>query len=926
MADPELIDPSTYDALIDQSGKDNNVDPALIKAVLHQESGFDPNAKGPMTAQGQALGIAQLMPRTAQALGVTNPRDPAQAIPAAAKLLAQNLDQYGNVPDAVSAYHGGTDQAQWGPKTQAYRNAVTAAYTGAQAGDLATAVFGSAKGAPATSSSPASASGTQPAAAPQDDLESAVFGAPQAKPEAPVTTRDTNEALTPAQLAVVKAGKVAGVYDAQGEPGSENLPYFVTPLRPDTSQLAAGSYFVTPDGKMNRVPGGTDLPRGESGNSFVAGLGRGVGDVVQSGGSLIPGHEDSNLFGGLKYDQLLYDANHPSSNLAADAGRFTGQVVGSAPVMAGVEGGLGLAGIPRLLGPVGTFLAGNAGKEAIPASASLLAKGGQLATRLTSLGAKGALQGGEAAAMTSSASDAPLPQQIAQGAEAGAVLGPLVHTVVGASGLGPKLTGGAPLADQVAAQDTAQSLPVPVNLTAGKLSGDPAQQMAESVMLKGTKGAAAQQIMQGAAQTTDDQLRANIPAIQTQMSGAPVEANEGGIAASNALSDLRAKAKAGVDANYDAARSVGNDAMLSSGADVRNGVLNSLSTNYTLSNIPRVAAEVENIGSGGAPTAQDLFDTRTRLSKLSQSGDPVEAGAARSAVKALDSHIDDALANDLFLGDPSAVDAWKTAIASRRDFGKAFEGDDFIQRLTEPTQHGGGTTLKVAPEDAANFIFGANNLGFTTKKNFTRDMEGLKNALGPDSPEWGALRAEAFARIARSAGPSDKPFSGDGFLTAWSKAKDTAPQALNVLFTPQEQGLIDNFANTAKLATSSVKGGDNPSNSGVYAVAAVKNLLGSLTGLVGTGGGAAIGSALGGPEGAATGAMVGRNAGNAIDGFFKDMANASKAKKAVAGLPSPPTQLGNGLRLLGRNAAIAATVPPVARLIGGVQPQPASAP
>jgi hypothetical protein len=51
---------------------------------------------------------------------VKDPTDPAQAIPAIASLLNENLTRYGNVQDALRAYHGGTDQKNWGPLTQAY--------------------------------------------------------------------------------------------------------------------------------------------------------------------------------------------------------------------------------------------------------------------------------------------------------------------------------------------------------------------------------------------------------------------------------------------------------------------------------------------------------------------------------------------------------------------------------------------------------------------------------------------------------------------------------------------------------------------------------------------------------------------------------------------------------------------------------------
>ncbi|HET6810692.1 MAG TPA: transglycosylase SLT domain-containing protein [Acidimicrobiales bacterium] len=96
--------------------------PQLLAAVGKVESGFDPNAVSPAGAQG----LMQLMPSTAASLGV-DPLDPAQAIDGAARLLAQNLSQFGgSVPLAVAAYNagGGAVQTYGGippfPETQNY--------------------------------------------------------------------------------------------------------------------------------------------------------------------------------------------------------------------------------------------------------------------------------------------------------------------------------------------------------------------------------------------------------------------------------------------------------------------------------------------------------------------------------------------------------------------------------------------------------------------------------------------------------------------------------------------------------------------------------------------------------------------------------------------------------------------------------------
>lgn len=112
--------------IFEQAGQQYNVDPQLLRAQMQVESGGNPNAVSPQGAQG----AMQLMPATAKSLGVANPFDANQSVMGAAKLMAENLDRYGDVQKAVAAYHGGTDPANWGPKTQAYVQKVASNYGG----------------------------------------------------------------------------------------------------------------------------------------------------------------------------------------------------------------------------------------------------------------------------------------------------------------------------------------------------------------------------------------------------------------------------------------------------------------------------------------------------------------------------------------------------------------------------------------------------------------------------------------------------------------------------------------------------------------------------------------------------------------------------------------------------------------------------
>jgi soluble lytic murein transglycosylase-like protein len=89
---------------VQQNAANWQVDPALIKAVIANESGFNANATSGVGAQG----LMQLMPGTAAGLGVRDAYDPAQNVAGGSRYLRGLLDRFGgDARLAVAAYNAG---------------------------------------------------------------------------------------------------------------------------------------------------------------------------------------------------------------------------------------------------------------------------------------------------------------------------------------------------------------------------------------------------------------------------------------------------------------------------------------------------------------------------------------------------------------------------------------------------------------------------------------------------------------------------------------------------------------------------------------------------------------------------------------------------------------------------------------------------
>ncbi len=93
-----------FEPLVVEHATRHAIRPELVRAVIQVESGFDPWARSPKGA----MGLMQLMPGTAEELGVNDPYDPAQNIRGGTVYLRRLLDRYdGNEELALAAYNAG---------------------------------------------------------------------------------------------------------------------------------------------------------------------------------------------------------------------------------------------------------------------------------------------------------------------------------------------------------------------------------------------------------------------------------------------------------------------------------------------------------------------------------------------------------------------------------------------------------------------------------------------------------------------------------------------------------------------------------------------------------------------------------------------------------------------------------------------------
>lgn len=132
-----IATPSSLRPLIEKAAGEAGVDPNLLDALVATESGYNPGARSKVGA----MGLTQLMPQTAQGLGVTNPFDPYQSLQGGAKYLASMIQKFGDPRLALAAYNAGPGAVEKAgnavpnyPETQNYVTRVMGIYAARKGG------------------------------------------------------------------------------------------------------------------------------------------------------------------------------------------------------------------------------------------------------------------------------------------------------------------------------------------------------------------------------------------------------------------------------------------------------------------------------------------------------------------------------------------------------------------------------------------------------------------------------------------------------------------------------------------------------------------------------------------------------------------------------------------------------------------------
>ena len=381
------------------------------------------------------------MPQTAQSLGVSNPYNPKEAIPAAAKLLRQSLNSNGNdYTDALRQYQGGPNKSKWGPQNAAYVGKVMSAFQ--QYGGTPEMLAQNGEGDPdaAINSFVGNEAKTLGGGGQNEGQGGAAAsgGATPATSPAPSQTPSLSPAQA-AQLGQIEAGNIGGTQSppSTSAPNAQGAPQSPSSLVPTTGAEPPGWQGAQTQPQGPPVGQALDSTSYDVPSALVRSMTLGaspyVGAALHAGYDALTGQSGMPI--GQEYNALLnqdqaafqqWQQEHPGQALASNVlGQVPPAIAGTslAGNAARVGGSLIGRAIPAAQGLIDTgegILSGTAGSNFFERGASRIASG--------------AAQGATAAAINSGQNRGSLGDQVGTGAAIGGalnpILGPIGSTIV----------------------------------------------------------------------------------------------------------------------------------------------------------------------------------------------------------------------------------------------------------------------------------------------------------------------------------------------------------------------------------------------------------------------------------------------------------------------------------------------------------------
>lgn len=446
-----------------------------------------------------------------------------------------------------------------------------------------------------------------------------------------------------------------------------------------------------------------------------------------------------------------------------------------------------------------------------------------------------------------------------------------------------------------------------VTLTTGQRTGQPSLLAREDAMLGGGLGGRAQDIAQAAkARQTEELFRAREAV--GDMAGRGINqlerpADAGGIVA-DAVKANAAASKLNYQDKYRAA--------FSGQGGFKPETFNGMSARVTESLVSRpepviiddvltpaanrALGELDKIqnlklGTIGQPAAGEAIEgvnlrgvdqARRKLAAFAKAAQtPTDKRAVSEIIKEFDGQITKAVEDGLFTGDETFLAALKDARGAFASYQRTFNpqgaGDDVGRVMRTMVER------DVTPEQVANYIFGSSKVGANSTN--VRVAGRLKELLGPDSPEWSAVRQAAWQKLvnapagATPMGPQKASQRIAEFLDG--EGRSFARQ----LFSADELNAMRRHASIEK-ALASKPGTANPPNSGNRLAQLARDSLATIGGM--------LGMSTGGPQGAAAGYAAGKAAG-----AIGDIRNAAQARRLFNGQDLAPSL---GARVTGAGA------------------------